>query len=210
MKLRIFILFLFLPLLHVQADVIDSLMTQPRDSIGLTSDSLVLHFLEESGIPISDNNKVKLLKSGREKFIDLFEAIREAKHHVHLEYFNFRNDSIAICIEMFQTIIFELLIVEGQKAIFFFAILLDTTYTEIHYNRNNPKRIQTFHHNDIICVRPLLLRETIRKRKCGADFVYPSDGCGKTNNNDKRYDTPHLIDMGYRRTKYALPYANKK
>lgn len=95
MKLRIFILFLFLSLLHVQADVIDSLMTQPRDSIGLTSDSLVLHFLEESGIPISDNNKVKLLKSGREKFIDLFEAIREAKHHVHLEYFNFRNDSIA-------------------------------------------------------------------------------------------------------------------
>ena len=70
----------------VQADVIDSLMTQPRDSIGLTSDSLVLHFLEESGIPISDNNKVKLHKSGREKFIDLFEAIREAKHHVHLEY----------------------------------------------------------------------------------------------------------------------------
>ena len=55
----------------------------------------LLHFLEESGIPISDNNKVKLLKSGREKFIDLFEAIRQAKHHVHLEYFNFRNDSIA-------------------------------------------------------------------------------------------------------------------
>ena len=65
MKLRIFILFLFLPLLRAQASVIDSLMTQPRDSIGLTSDSLVLHFLEESGIPISDNNKVKLLKSGR-------------------------------------------------------------------------------------------------------------------------------------------------
>ena len=95
MKLRIFILFLFLSLLHAQADIIDSLKTQPRDSIGLASDSLVLRFLEESGIPISDNNKVKLLKSGREKFIDLFEAIREAKHHIHLEYFNFRNDSIA-------------------------------------------------------------------------------------------------------------------
>ena len=95
MKLRIFILFLFLSLLRAQADVIDSLMTYPRDSIRVTSDSLVLHFLGESGIPVSDNNKVKLLKSGREKFIDLFEAIREAKHHVHLEYFNFRNDSIA-------------------------------------------------------------------------------------------------------------------
>lgn len=95
MRLHIFILFLLLSLSSAQADVIDSLITQPRDSIGLTSDSLVLHFLKESGIPISNNNKVKLLKSGREKFIDLFEAIREAKHHVHLEYFNFRNDSIA-------------------------------------------------------------------------------------------------------------------
>lgn len=96
MKLRIFILVLFLSVLKVvQADVIDSIMVQPRDSIGLTSDSLVLRFLSEAGVPISDNNKVKLLKSGREKFIDLFEAIREAKHHIHLEYFNFRNDSIA-------------------------------------------------------------------------------------------------------------------
>lgn len=95
MRLHIFILFLLLSLSRAQADVIDSLITQSRDSIGLTSDSLVLHFLKESGIPISNNNKVKLLKSGREKFIDLFEAIREAKHHIHLEYFNFRNDSIA-------------------------------------------------------------------------------------------------------------------
>ncbi|WP_294476729.1 cardiolipin synthase [uncultured Bacteroides sp.] len=95
MKLHIIILFLILSLSRAQADVIDSLITQPRDSIELSSDSLVLHFLKESGIPISDNNKVKLLKSGREKFIDLFEAIREAKHHIHLEYFNFRNDSIA-------------------------------------------------------------------------------------------------------------------
>ena len=92
MKLRIFLLFLFLSLFRAQADVIDSLMTH---SIALTSDSLVLRFLSESGIPISDNNKVRLLKSGREKFIDLFSAIRDAKHHIHLEYFNFRNDSIA-------------------------------------------------------------------------------------------------------------------
>lgn len=95
MKLHIFIIVLFLSSLHSRADIIDSLKTQPRDSIGLTSDSLVLQFLNESGIPISDNNKVKLLKSGREKFLDLFETIRQAKHHVHLEYFNFRNDSIA-------------------------------------------------------------------------------------------------------------------
>ena len=95
MKLYTIILFLFLSVLRVQADVLDSLMTQSRDSISLTSDSLVLQFFDKAGIPISDNNKVKLLKSGQEKFEDLFEVIRNAKHHIHLEYFNFRNDSIA-------------------------------------------------------------------------------------------------------------------
>lgn len=33
--------------------------------------------------------------NGQEKFDDMFQAIRQAKHSVHLEYFNFRNDSIA-------------------------------------------------------------------------------------------------------------------
>lgn len=61
----------------------------------ISSDSLVIQFLEYSGIPTTTNNKVKLITSGRQKFEDLFEAIRGAKHHVHLEYFNFRNDSIA-------------------------------------------------------------------------------------------------------------------
>lgn len=33
--------------------------------------------------------------SGQEKFDDMFQAIRQARSSVHLEYFNFRNDSIA-------------------------------------------------------------------------------------------------------------------
>ena len=59
-----------------------------------TSDSAVINFLKDAGIPITQNSKLKLLKSGRAKFIDLFEEIRHAKHHIHLEYFNFRNDSV--------------------------------------------------------------------------------------------------------------------
>ncbi len=59
------------------------------------SDSTLIRFLEDKGIAITRNTDIKLLKSGEEKFIDLFEAIRQAKHHIHLEYFNFRNDSIA-------------------------------------------------------------------------------------------------------------------
>ncbi|HIY87672.1 MAG TPA: cardiolipin synthase [Candidatus Bacteroides pullicola] len=53
-----------------------------------------MNYLREEGIPVTGNNRVKLLMSGQEKFADLFSAIRQARHHIHLEYFNFRNDSI--------------------------------------------------------------------------------------------------------------------
>ena len=70
------------------------------------SDSILISYLKEYGIETSEHNELKLLKSGKEKFIDLFQKIEEAKHHIHLEYFNFRNDSIA-------NTLFELL---GKKA----------------------------------------------------------------------------------------------
>ena len=68
----------------------------PLDGKTQKSDSLLMDFLiTEYGIPVTCNNEVTLLKSGHDKFEDLFEHIRQAKHHIHLEYFNFRNDSIA-------------------------------------------------------------------------------------------------------------------
>ncbi len=60
-----------------------------------TSDSLMVEQLRGKGIQFSHDNSVTLLMSGQEKFDDMFQAIRQAKHSVHLEYFNFRNDSIA-------------------------------------------------------------------------------------------------------------------
>lgn len=60
-----------------------------------TSDSLIVDRLREDGISFSKNNSVTLLMSGQEKFDDMFTAIRQARSSVHLEYFNFRNDSIA-------------------------------------------------------------------------------------------------------------------
>ncbi len=47
------------------------------------------------GYTTTEGNSVKLLKSGNDKFVDMFEAVRNAKKFIHLEYFNFRNDSIA-------------------------------------------------------------------------------------------------------------------
>ncbi|MCR5130042.1 MAG: cardiolipin synthase [Prevotella sp.] len=61
-----------------------------------TSDSLLVNQLRQEGVTFTPNNKVKLLMSGQEKFDDMFECIRNAKETIHLEYFNFRNDSIAM------------------------------------------------------------------------------------------------------------------
>ena len=60
-----------------------------------TSDSLIVSQLREQGVSFSHNNSVTLLTSGQEKFDDMFAAIRQARKSIHLEYFNFRNDSIA-------------------------------------------------------------------------------------------------------------------
>ena len=76
-----------------------------------TSDSLIVNQLRGKGISFSHDNSVTLLMSGQEKFDDMFQAIRQAKHSVHLEYFNFRNDSIA-------SLLFDLLaqkVKEGVK-----------------------------------------------------------------------------------------------
>ena len=75
------------------------------------SDSTIRHVLENKGVAFTADNSVALLMNGYQKFDDMFEAIRQARHHVHLEYFNFRNDSIASC--LFD--ILKLKVKEGVK-----------------------------------------------------------------------------------------------
>lgn len=60
-----------------------------------TSDSVIVSQLRKEGISFSHDNSVTLLMNGQEKFDDMFKAIRQARSSIHLEYFNFRNDSIA-------------------------------------------------------------------------------------------------------------------
>lgn len=61
----------------------------------MPADSVFARFLESRDISITAHNEMELLPSGRLKFASLFEEIRKAKRHIHLEYFNFRSDSIA-------------------------------------------------------------------------------------------------------------------
>ena len=75
-----------------------AIMAINLQTMAQTSDSLIVNELRKEGISFSSNNSVVLLANGQEKFDDMFEAIRCAKSSVHLEYFNFRNDSIARCL----------------------------------------------------------------------------------------------------------------
>jgi cardiolipin synthase len=58
------------------------------------ADSMIVSQLLKKGITFTSDNKVILLSSGYEKFKDMFTAIDQAKESIHMEYFNFRNDSI--------------------------------------------------------------------------------------------------------------------
>ena len=75
-----------------------------------TSDSLIVHTLRDSGVRFTHNNSVALLFSGQEKFDDMFHAILQAKSSIHLEYFNFRNDSIAF-------LLFDLLRLKSKEGV---------------------------------------------------------------------------------------------
>ena len=67
----------------------------PLISAAQRADSLIVADLRREGITFTHDNSVTLLMSGQEKFDDMFQAIRDARQSIHLEYFNFRNDSIA-------------------------------------------------------------------------------------------------------------------
>ena len=51
--------------------------------------------LEADGIEFTENNRIAIFSNGHDKFKDLFRAVSQAHSSVHMEYFNFRDDSIA-------------------------------------------------------------------------------------------------------------------
>ena len=109
-----------------------------------TSDSIMANHLRERGLHISDGNSVRLLKTGHDKFEDMFDAIREAKSFIHLEYFNFRNDSIA-------GLLFHLLAQKAEEGVEVRALY------DAFGNASNNKPIKSAMHDSI--------------RACGIDLV---------------------------------------
>ncbi len=70
------------------------------------SEATLRAYLQERNIDVTQHNNLKLFFSGHDKFDDLFSHVNQAQQTIHMEYFNFRNDSIA-------GLTFELL---GKKA----------------------------------------------------------------------------------------------
>lgn len=49
--------------------------------------------------PLTTNNSAELLFNGEEKFPTVLEALRNAKHHIHIEYYIYEDDEIGRAIE---------------------------------------------------------------------------------------------------------------
>ncbi|KRL39080.1 cardiolipin synthetase [Liquorilactobacillus uvarum DSM 19971] len=66
----------------------------PADEITDTAGEMVHLFLETDNAILTKHNHIKIFDDGYAKFKALFEDIRAAKNHVHVEYYTFYNDQI--------------------------------------------------------------------------------------------------------------------
>lgn len=57
--------------------------------------SIIRMFLESSKAFVTTDNAITPISDGTEMFASLFEAIRSAHHHIHLEYYIIRNDPLS-------------------------------------------------------------------------------------------------------------------
>ena len=57
--------------------------------------SIARMLLESNRAIITNDNTLTIFTDGKAKFASLFDAIREAKHHIHLEYYIIRDDPLS-------------------------------------------------------------------------------------------------------------------
>lgn len=71
------------------------IMKAQNDTVARSATEALADHMTERGLRITHDNELKFFNCGHDKFVNLFEDVRQAKSFIHLEYFNFRNDSIA-------------------------------------------------------------------------------------------------------------------
>lgn len=92
MKRRVFDIFVLFCAMVAMSSC-SSFVALERDDY-LSSDSAFIGYIKSQDIPYTKNNYIDILNGAHVKFDSLLADIAKAKHHIHLEYFNFRNDSI--------------------------------------------------------------------------------------------------------------------
>ena len=78
---------------HRQQDLLNHFDKSHNSLIAQDMDLIHLH-LNNSNSIFTHNNHVHVLNNGAEKFPVLLHKLREAKHHIHMEYYIIRNDAI--------------------------------------------------------------------------------------------------------------------
>jgi len=71
----------------------------PSDLSVENNRELAMMLAKELRSPLTRKNNVKLLLNGEEKFPEVLEALRKAKHHIHIEYYIYEQDKIGEQIE---------------------------------------------------------------------------------------------------------------
>jgi cardiolipin synthase A/B len=69
------------------------------DAVVQSNKELAFMLLKETLSPLTANNSVKLLVNGENKFPEVLKALKEAKNHIHLEYYIYEDDVIGREIE---------------------------------------------------------------------------------------------------------------
>lgn len=74
----------------------DTLVQSPE--LQSTKELAVLLFRDIKS-PLTGNNKVKILLNGEDKFPEVIEVLRNAKNHIHIEYYIYEDDEIGQALE---------------------------------------------------------------------------------------------------------------
>lgn len=69
------------------------------DAAVQSNKELAYMLLQDSMSPLTAHNAVKLLVNGENKFPEVVQALKDAKHHIHIEYYIYENDGIGKEIE---------------------------------------------------------------------------------------------------------------
>nr|WP_121273473.1 cardiolipin synthase [Pedobacter schmidteae] len=72
---------------------------QENSDAVISNKELAFMVLKDSMSPLTAKNSVKLLINGEQKFPEVLQAIRNAQHHIHIEYYIYEDDEIGKAIE---------------------------------------------------------------------------------------------------------------